>query len=215
VRGTGGPVVVGVAGGSGAGKTTAVRRITELLGPDSVLVIHHDAYYRDLSHLSPTEREQVNYDHPDALETGLLVRHLEALRDGRRADIPSYDFARHVRRPHAGPVEPRPVIVVDGMLALADERLRRLMDLKVFVDTPDQARLDRRLRRDVIDRGRTPRSVLSQYHATVWPMHRQFVEPSRTHADILLLHGGHDPRGIMRVVEKVREILAARPDAHP
>jgi uridine kinase len=204
------PVLVGVAGGSGAGKSTAVRHIADELRDTPVAVVHHDSYYRDLSHLTPAEREAVNYDHPHALETTLLVRHLEALAAGQDVDLPVYDFERHVRRAETVRLEASPVIILDGILILADDRLRRLLDLKVYVDTPDADRLDRRLQRDVATRGRSERSVLSQYDATVRPMHREFVEPSRRHADVVLANGGHDRAGVERVVARIRRILAGR-----
>ncbi len=204
------PVLVGVAGGSGAGKSTVVRRVAESLPATGVAVISQDSYYRDLSHLPAPARADVNYDHPDALETGLLVQHLEALRAGRPAHVPVYDFYHHVRRSEAVRVEPAPVVIVDGILVLAHEGVRSLLDLKVFVDTPDQERLGRRMRRDVNRRGRSRDSILSQYETTVRPMHQAFVEPSRAHADIVLPRGGHDPAGIQQVVDRVREILERR-----
>jgi uridine kinase len=202
------PVVVGVAGGSGAGKSTVVRRVGELLGAADVAVLHHDAYYRDLSHLPPAERDSVNYDHPDALETSLLARHIQALLEGRDVDVPVYDFTEHVRRAETLRVEWRPVVITEGMFILADARLRELLDLKVYVDTPDPVRLDRRLRRDMVERGRSADSVMTQYRATVRPMHREFIEPSKAHADIVIVNGGDDGAGIDQLATRVRALVA-------
>jgi uridine kinase len=204
------PLVVGVAGGSGAGKSTVVRRLKEALGENTVAVIPHDAYYRDRSHLTPEERDRINYDHPDALETELLVQHVSRLLEGYPVTVPSYDFARHVRRPGGSVTEPRPVLVLDGIMVLAEPRVRELLDLKIFVDTADQDRLGRRLRRDVERRGRSPDHVLAQYRATVEPMHRRFVAPSRTFADLVIRHGGHDPAGIRNLVDRVQDLIERR-----
>lgn len=198
------PVVVGVAGGSGSGKTTVVRRIVEAIGPSDTVVLHHDWYYRDLSHLTPAARDRVNFDHPDALETDRLVVHLEALLRGEPVEAPVYDFAGHVRRRETVRVEPAPVIILDGILILWDARLRTLMDVKVFVDADAAVRLERRVRRDTRYRGRSPESVLAQYTATVRPMHLEFVEPSKVHADVIVTGGGHNRTGVERVVAAVR-----------
>lgn len=202
------PVLVGVAGGSAAGKTTVVRRLAERLGAGGVAVVHHDAYYHDRSTLSPAEREEVNYDHPEALDTPLLVRHLETLRAGYDVDAPVYDFTEHVRRAERVRVEARPVVVVEGMFVLADTRVRALLDVKVFVHTPDRVRLDRRMRRDVTERGRSTDSVINQYRDTVGPMHHEFVEPSRAYADIVISRGGDDLAGIDRVAAAVRRLAS-------
>lgn len=201
------PVIIGIAGGSGSGKTTVVQRITEALGPGDAAVIHHDAYYRDASHLAPEERARINYDHPDALETELLIQHLETLLTGRGVDVPVYDFSNHVRLPEHERIEPRPVIVVDGILSLWDARLRELMDVKLFVDADADVRLARRLRRDMEERGRRPGSVLDQYMATVRPMHLEFVEPSKRYADVILPRGGHNRVAVDMVVARIRAAL--------
>ncbi|MGK7311760.1 MAG: uridine kinase [Candidatus Longimicrobiales bacterium M2_2A_002] len=201
------PVLIGVAGGSGSGKTTVVRRIVDAIGADDVVVLHHDSYYRDASHLAMEERVQINYDHPDSLETGLLIEHLEALLDGRTVEVPVYDFARHVRRPETETVEPRPVIILDGILILWDSRLRELMDVKLFVDADADVRLGRRLRRDMEERARSPDSVLAQYMATVRPMHLEFVEPSKRYADVIIPRGGHNEVGVGVVVATIRSAL--------
>lgn len=201
-------MILGVAGGSGSGKTTVVRRLIEGLGGENdVAVLHHDAYYRDASHLPPTERAAINYDHPDALETELLIEHLEALLDGQRVDVPVYDFANHVRTDRTEPVEPRAVIILDGILILWDSRLRELMDVKLFVDADADVRLGRRLRRDMEERGRSPDSILSQYMATVRPMHLEFVEPSKRYADVIIPEGGHNRVGVEMVVATVRSAV--------
>lgn len=202
------PVLIGVAGGSGSGKTTVVRRIVEAIGHGDVVVLHHDSYYRDGSHLPMEERVKVNYDHPDSLETGLLIEHLEALLAGRAIEMPVYDFSRHVRHPETRTVEPRPVIILDGILILWDRRLRELMDMKLFVDADADVRLGRRLRRDMEERDRSPDAVLSQYMATVRPMHLEFVEPSKRYADVILPRGGFNEVGVGMVISTIRSALA-------
>ncbi len=187
-----GPVVIGVAGGSGSGKTTVVSRITESLGSDQVVVLEHDRYYRDHKELRLEERAALNYDHPDSLETDLMVRHVQDLSGGRSVDLPAYDFTRHARQQVTERVEPRRAIIVEGILIFTDPALRDLMDVKVFVDTDDDTRFIRRLQRDVAERGRTMQSVIDQYLSTVKPMHLEFVEPSKRYADIIIPRGGHN-----------------------
>jgi uridine kinase len=201
------PILLGVAGGSGSGKTTVVRRLVEAIGPGAVVVLHHDSYYRDASHLPREERARINYDHPDALETDLLVEHLGRLLAGHAVEMPVYDFAEHVRRAETVRIEPRPVIILDGILILWDARLRELMDVKLFVDADADVRLDRRLRRDMAERGRSAESVLTQYMATVRPMHLEFVEPSKRYADVIIPRGGHNRIGVDLVVATVRGML--------
>lgn len=203
------PIVIGVAGGSGSGKTTVVRAITHSLGLDHVAVIHHDSYYRDTSNLSMDERRQINYDHPDSLETDLLVQHLAELRQGRAVAVPVYDFAEHNRHERRELVQPRKVVIVDGLLILWDRELRELMDIKVFVDTDADLRFIRRLERDIRERGRSADSVIQQYTHTVRPMHLEFVEPSKRYADIILPEGGHNLVAVDMLVTKVRAVLAA------
>jgi uridine kinase len=205
------PVILGVAGGSGSGKTTVVSRLISALGGHAdVAVLHHDAYYRDAAHLPPEERAEINYDHPDSLETELLIEHLEALLRREAVDVPVYDFANHVRTGQTERIEPRPVIILDGILILWDQRLRDLMDVKLFVDADADVRLGRRLRRDMEERGRTPDSVLTQYMATVRPMHLEFVEPSKRYADVIIPRGGHNRVGVEMVVATVRSLIARR-----
>lgn len=204
------PILIGVAGGSGSGKTTVVRRIVDAIGADDVVVLHHDSYYRDAGHLPMEERARINYDHPDALETDLLIEHLEALLEGRAVEVPVYDFARHVRKPETETAAPRPVMILDGILILWDARLRDLMDVKIFVDADSDVRLGRRLRRDMQERDRSPESVLNQYMATVRPMHMEFVEPSKRYADVIIPRGGHNEVGVNVVVATIRSALEGR-----
>jgi len=202
------PVVLGVAGGSGSGKSTVVREVCRILGIGVASVIHHDAYYRDLSHLPFEERGAVNFDHPDSLETELLVAHVESLLAGRTVSLPTYDFSTHTRTAVVEVLEPTPVLVLDGILVLAHPRLRSVMDLKVFVDTEADLRLLRRIRRDVVKRGRTAPSVIAQYEATVRPMHLEFVEPSKRHADLVVPEGGYNRVAVDLVVTRIRSLLA-------
>ena len=201
-----GPIVIGVAGGSGSGKTTVVRRIQESLGPDEVSVLEHDRYYRDRLDLRLEERAALNYDHPDSLETDLMVAHVKALRAGRAVEIPVYDFTRYARRNATERVDPRSALIVEGILIYTDAALRELMDIKVFVDTDDDTRFIRRLRRDVAQRGRTMDSVIEQYLATVKPMHLEFVEPSKRYADIIVPQGGHNTVAIDMLLTLIRSL---------
>jgi len=200
------PVIIGVAGGSGSGKTTVVREIVSRLGPDDVALIQHDSYYRDRSELSPTERAQVNYDHPDALETSLLVEHVRSLRDGHSVDVPVYDFSTHTRTAEVVPLAPRKVVIVEGILVLADPDLRAQMAMRVFVDTDPDIRMIRRLRRDMKERGRTLESVVTQYLESVRPMHLEFVEPSKRHAHIIIPEGGENFVAIEMLVARIHDM---------
>ena len=199
-----GRLILGVAGGSGSGKTTVVEEICRSLHPAPVSVIHHDSYYKDLVHLPFEERAELNFDHPEALETSLLVEHLTRLRAGDPVDVPVYDFSTHTRTAEVRRVEATGVIIVDGILVLADPRLRDLMDIKVFVDTDADIRFIRRLRRDIRDRGRSLESVVDQYRSTVRPMHIAFVEGSRTFADIIIPEGGRNQVAIDLLVSRLR-----------
>jgi uridine kinase len=203
------PVVVGVAGGSGSGKTTVVSEIVRALGPDHVTVVQHDSYYKDRSGLAPAERAAVNYDHPDALDTPLLVRHVRELVDGRTASVPVYDFSSHTRTTRTNRVDPRPAVIVEGILVLAEPELRALMDIRVFVDTDADLRFIRRLARDVSERGRTNESVVSQYLETVRPMHLEFVEPSKRYAHVIVPEGGENAVAVDMLITKIRSIAAA------
>jgi len=204
------PVVLGVAGGSGSGKSTVVQEVVRIVGEDETSVIHHDAYYRDLAHLTPEERAHVNFDHPDSLETELLAGHLAELLAGHPAEVPTYDFALHVRRPETRHVRPTRLVILDGILVLAHSALRDLMELKVFVDTDPDVRLIRRLRRDISERGRTPTSVIDQYEETVRPMHLEFVEPSRRHADMTIPEGGYNRVAVDLLVNQLTQLIERR-----
>ncbi|HEX2201818.1 MAG TPA: uridine kinase [Longimicrobium sp.] len=204
------PFLIGIAGGSGSGKTTVARRIYESLHLDSAVFLDYDAYYRELGHLPLEERRLVNFDHPDSLDNELFIAHLEALIAGRAIDKPLYDFAAHTRAPESVRVEPRDVILVDGILLFAEPRLRDMFDLKIFVDTEADVRFIRRLRRDVERRGRTLESVVEQYLATVRPMHFEFVEPTKRYADIILPRGGNNLPGIEVIAARIRERLGSR-----
>jgi len=201
------PIVIAVAGGTGSGKTTVAKEILERVGAQHIAYIPHDAYYRDLSHLSPDERSQVNFDHPDSLETKLLVEHLRALRDGRAVEIPIYDFTTHTRTPHTRRVELAPVILVEGILVFVEPELRKLFDVKLYVDSDADVRFIRRLRRDIIERGRTVESVCEQYLSTVRPMHLEFVEPSKRYADVIIPEGGFNEVAIEMVAARLRGLL--------
>lgn len=198
------PLIIGIAGGSGSGKTTIAQAVVGALS--GVALIEHDAYYRHLPHLSFEERTRVNYDHPDSLETELLISHLQLLKTGVAIDQPTYDFTVHLRAQATHRVEPAPVLLIDGILVLADAELRHHLDLKIYVDTDPDIRLARRLRRDLEERGRTPASVLEQYFATVRPMHLDFVEPSKRYAD-LIIPEGYNPRAEATVVDMIRTQL--------
>jgi|SRR5262245_55479590 len=199
-------LVIGVAGGSGSGKTTVVRRIVDSLGPDQVTVLDHDRYYRDRSELRLEERAALNYDHPDSLDTDLLVEHVHALKAGQAVGVPSYDFARYARLASTETVAPRKTIIIEGILVFVDAALRGLMDIKVFVDTDADTRFIRRLRRDVAERGRSMDSVIEQYQATVKPMHLEFVEPSKRYADIVLPQGGHNAVAVDLLLSLIRSL---------
>ncbi|CAN5797859.1 uridine kinase [soil metagenome] len=201
------PVIVGVAGGSGSGKTTVVREILNRLRPDRVSVVHHDAYYRDFAHLPADTRATINFDHPESLETELLEAHLEALVRGESVETPVYDFTSHTRTPETVRVAPTDVIIVDGILVLAEARLRKLMDIRIFVDTDADLRFIRRLGRDMNERGRTLDSVIHQYLESVRPMHLDFVEPSKRWADVIIPEGGENRVAIDMVVTKLASVL--------
>lgn len=183
------PLFIAIAGGSGSGKTTIARSVVDSVGPDSVVYLQQDAYYRDQPDLTLDERTKINYDHPDSIEMDLMVRHLEALRNGQPVERPVYDFSTHLRTDETVTVVPEPAVIVEGILVLADKQLRELFDVRVYIDTEPDVRLMRRLQRDILERGRTVESVLEQYERTVRPMHYQFVEPSKRYADIIIPEG--------------------------
>jgi uridine kinase len=186
------PLIIGVGGGSGSGKTTVVNKIVEGIGRDQIVLIEHDSYYRDLSHLPLSERIKQNFDHPASLETELLIRHLDALKKGYKIDMPVYDFVEHTRAAESISVAPKKVILIDGILIFSEPNLRKRMDIKLFVDTDDDVRLLRRLKRDINERGRDFDGVLNQYELYVRPMHLEFVEPSKRYADIIIPRGGEN-----------------------
>ncbi len=203
------PVVIGVAGGTGSGKTTVVTKIIDSLGDDAVSFIQHDFYYKDHPELTLEDRGALNYDHPEALETSLLATHLEELRNGRVVEAPRYDFSLHARRTETQRIEPRKAIILEGILILVDQALRELMDIKIFVDTDPDVRFIRRLQRDLTERGRTMESVIDQYQKTVRPMHLEFVEPSKRYADIIIPEGGSNTVGVDMLLTKVRSITSS------
>lgn len=203
------PVVIGIAGGSGSGKTTVLRHIIREFGSDPIAVLEHDAYYHDLSHLSPEKRARFNFDHPDALETRLMRDHLDQLIGGESVEKPVYDFQTHTRADETEVVAPRPVIIVEGILVLAEPILEEQMDIKIYVDAADDIRLMRRIRRDMQERGRSIEGILRQYERTVRPMHLEFVEPSRREADIIIPRGGHNDVATQMVMSRIQELLRA------
>lgn len=186
------PLIIGVAGGSGSGKTTVVQHIIDTIGEDDILLIQHDSYYRDLKHLSFEERTEQNFDHPSSLETELMIRHLKALREGYQVEVPIYDFSKHIRKEETRLVEPKKIILVDGILIFTEKELRKLMNIKLYVDTDDDIRLLRRIQRDIVERERELENVLTQYKTHVRPMHLEFVEPTKRYADIIIPHGGEN-----------------------
>ncbi|MCX6030214.1 MAG: uridine kinase [Chloroflexi bacterium] len=200
-------ITMGVAGGTGSGKTTVARRILERVGFDRVAYVPHDAYYRDVSDLPPAERGQLNFDHPDSLDNDLLIVHLQELQAGRAVEIPVYDFKTHSRVAETRHVDPQPVILVEGILIFADKRLRDLMNVKIFVDTDADIRLIRRLQRDISERGRSAESVINQYLRTVRPMHLEFAEPSKRYADVIIPEGGFNEVAIEMVAARLRALI--------
>ena len=203
-----GALVVGIAGGTGSGKTTVAKTIAAALPGPGVAMIEFDAYYRDRPDLSADDRAQVNYDHPEALEVELLVDHLDALRSGRAVDLPVYDFKKYRRHAESRRLEPAPVVVVEGILVFVDPRVRERLDMKIFVDTDADLRVFRRIRRDMEQRGRSFESIREQYYRTVRPMHLQFVEPSKRWADLIIPEGGDNRVALDLIVAKLRNVLA-------
>ena len=200
-------IIIGVAGGSGSGKTTVANQILERVEADKIACIPHDAYYKDLGHLTPEERRAVNFDHPHSLDTSLLIEHLQQIKAGRAVEIPVYDFTRHTRTTQTQHIEPAPIIMVEGILIFAEPELRRMLEVKLFVDTDADIRLIRRLQRDVEERGRTVQSVIEQYLHTVRPMHLEFVEPSKRYADVIIPEGGFNLVAIEMVAARIRGLM--------
>lgn len=202
--------MIGIAGGSGSGKTMVTQKIVGQLGSDRVIIIEQDSYYRNLNHLSIEERATYNFDHPSSIDSELLVRHIKELLSGHSIDIPIYDFTTHTRRPETRRTGPHDVIVLEGILILDNPALRELMDIKVYVDTDADLRFIRRLKRDTTERGRTVQSVIEQYEKSVRPMHLQFVEPSKRYADLIIPEGGYNLVAIDLLRTKIAALLKER-----
>jgi uridine kinase len=200
------PLVIGIAGGSGSGKTTVAQTILQRVGPDRISFLQHDAYYKDLSGLPPAQRAEVNFDHPNSLENELLIWHIQELKHGRAVEVPIYDFSKHSRTDRTFTVKPRSVVLVEGILIFAEPDLRDLFDVKIFVDTDPDLRLIRRLQRDIAERGRTTESVIKQYLSTVRPMHLDFVEPSKRYADVIIPEGGFNTAALDMVVARIEAL---------
>lgn len=202
------PLIIGIAGGSGSGKTTVARRVASALDGASVAFIDMDAYYRNFTNLSAEERKNVNWDHPNAFDLDLFVEQMTALAAGEAIEKPIYDFVTHARRAEAEHVEPADVIVIDGILLFVERRVRDLCDVKVYVDTDADLRVIRRMQRDLVARGRPLDEILTQYLTTVRPMHLEFVEPSKRWADVIVPEGGHNAVAIEMIVAKIQQRLA-------
>ena len=201
------PIVIGIAGGTGSGKTTIAHEILERAGERRIAFLPHDAYYKDLSTLSLEERSKINFDHPDSLETELLVHHVQQLKAGQPVELPVYDFTKHIRKKQTVLITPQPVILVEGILIFVEAELRDLFDVKLFVDTDPDIRFIRRLERDIQERGRTTESVIQQYTSTVRPMHLEFVEPSKRYADLIIPEGGFNTVALDMVIARIQALL--------
>ncbi len=202
-------LVIGICGGTGSGKTTITDRIIAALSPECVQVLQQDHYYKDLPQLPLDERAKQNFDHPESMDTALLVEHVGRLRGGQTIERPVYDFTQHRRSPQTLRLAPRPALIIEGILIFENRALRELMDIKIFVDTDADLRFIRRLSRDIRERGRTVDSVVTQYLATVRPMHTEFIEPSKRYADLIIPEGGYNEVGIDLVIQKIRSLIAA------
>jgi len=201
------PLVIGVAGGTGSGKTTVANVILQSVGADRIAYVPHDAYYRSFSDLPKAQGDHINWDHPDSLETDLMIAHVKALKAGQAVELPVYDFTTHVRTARTLRVEPQPILLVEGILIFADPQLRELFEVKIFVDTDADLRFIRRLQRDIAERGRTPASVIRQYLETVRPMHLEFVEPSKRYADVIIPEGGYNEVAMDMIVARITEMI--------
>ncbi|HHY89588.1 MAG TPA: uridine kinase [Chloroflexi bacterium] len=201
------PLVIAIAGGSGSGKTTVANVILQRVGSHRIAYLPHDAYYRDLSDLGPIQRAQVNFDHPDSLETDLLVQHIRKLKNWEPIELPIYDFTTHSRTNRTVRIEPQRVIIVEGILIFVEPDLRELFDVKIFVDTDPDIRFIRRLQRDLAERGRTTENVIKQYLSTVRPMHLEFVEPSKRYADVIIPEGGLNTVAMDMVTARIEAML--------
>lgn len=200
-------IVIGVAGGTGSGKTTVAQTILSRVGANHIAYLPHDAYYHNFSHFPHENPSQVNWDHPNALDTELMIEHIQTLKAGRAVELPVYDFKLYQRSTDVELIQPQPIILVEGILIFTDARLRKLFDVKIFVDTDADLRFIRRLQRDISDRGRTPQSVIQQYLTTVRPMHLEFVEPSKRYADVIIPEGGRNEVAIDMVVARIDALL--------
>jgi uridine kinase len=201
------PIVIAIAGGTGSGKTTLTRVVLDKVGAEHIALLPHDAYYKNLSHLPPDHRAQINYDHPNSLETELLIQHIKQLKKGDSIELPIYDFKVHTRTDQTIHVEPKPVILVEGILIFVEPELREMFDIKIYVDTDADIRFIRRLQRDIAERGRTTESVVNQYLTTVRPMHLEFVEQSKRYADIIIPEGGLNAVAMDMVVARIQSML--------
>ncbi len=201
-------MIIGICGGTGSGKTTIARKIVEAVGAPNVVLIEQDSYYRNLADMPLDERHQANFDHPDSIDSDMLVNHLRRLKQNLAVEMPLYDFKTHTRSDRIEIIEPRPVVIVEGILIFAETRVLDLLDVRVYVDTPDDIRFIRRLQRDIAERGRTTESVIAQYFRSVRPMHEEFVEPSKRNADIIIPEGGQQNIGVEFLCSMVREKLA-------
>jgi uridine kinase len=210
----GGWMIIGICGGTGSGKSTVAQKVLDSVDQNHVAVLHHDSYYRNLGDMPIELRHNINFDHPESLDNDLFINHIEALRAGESIEEPIYDFTRHARELRTLKIDPKPVILVEGILIFENPKLRSLMDIKIFVDTASDLRFIRRLERDVRERGRTSESVVKQYLSTVRPMHDQFVEPSKRYADVIIPEGGFNHVGIDLIIGKINakiaEAIAAR-----
>ncbi|MGA2111254.1 MAG: uridine kinase [Anaerolineales bacterium] len=204
-------ITIGIAGGSGSGKTTVAQAILGDTDPGAVAYLPHDGYYKNLKDLTGSRRELVNFDHPDSLDTALLIEHLKELKCGRAIEMPVYDFTTHSRTQETRVVDPHPILLVEGILIFADRSLRDLFDIKIFVDTDPDIRFIRRLERDISERGRTLEAVIRQYLTTVRPMHLEFVEPSKRYADVVIPEGGFNRVALDMVIARIQDMLSHIP----
>ncbi|MBX7055670.1 MAG: uridine kinase [Pyrinomonadaceae bacterium] len=201
-------MIIGICGGTGSGKTTIARAIVDAVGAEQVVLVEQDSYYRNLADMPLDERHQANFDHPDSLDSDMLVNHILRLKQGLAVEMPMYDFATHTRSDRIEVIEPKPVVIVEGILIFAEPRVLDLLDVRIYVDTPDDIRLMRRLRRDSTERGRTFERTLEQYERTIRPMHFEFVEPSKRHADVIIPEGGQTSVSVELLCGLVRERLS-------
>ncbi len=203
-------MIIGICGGTGSGKTTIARKIVKAVSAENVVLVEQDSYYRNLADMPLDRRRQANFDHPDAIDSDMLVNHLKRLKGDQSIEMPVYDFVSHTRKEKTKHIDPKPAVIVEGILIFAEPRILDLLDVKVFVDTPDDIRFIRRLQRDISERGRTAESVIAQYYATVRPMHFEFVEASKRNADIIIPEGGNPKIGIEFICSKIREELSGK-----